>query len=592
MKAIMVMFDSLNRRMLPPYGCDWVHAPNFQRLAERAATFDNCYVGSMPCIPARRELHTGRYNFLHRSWGPIEPFDDSLPELLKKNGVYTHLTTDHQHYFEDGGCTYHHRYNTWEFARGQEGDCWKGEVGDPEIPPNIKQIIKPMWRQDWVNRKYFKTEADLPQAQAFARGLEFIRSNREADNWFLQIETFDPHEPFFVPEHYLALYPDDYEGPHFDWPDYYMVTETREQVRHLRYRYAALVSMCDHYLGKVLDLMDELELWDDTLLIVNTDHGILLGEHDCWLKNYQPLYNEIAHIPLFIWDPRSRVRGERRSSLVQMIDIAPTLLEYFGLPVPADMQGRPLRETIAVDTPVREAALFGYHGCHVNITDGRHVYMRAPTRPDNHPLFEYTLMPTHIKHFFSTGELQDIQLVEPFSFSKGARLMKIEGLGSVGTLNPYLWGSLLFDLDADPEQLNPLQDEALERRLLGLMIDLMRASDAPPEQYERLGLPARGPLEDRHLNLQRTLPSQAQIGVITATWSGKASLVYHTLLHLIPFPLQRQFLQALEVRLQEEGVDVLDEHRIGELMQQVAPPEFTQSLRLFTRLVKEMAPDA
>jgi arylsulfatase A-like enzyme len=250
MKAIMVMFDSLNRRMLPPYGCDWVHAPNFQRLAERAATFDNCYVGSMPCIPARRELHTGRYNFLHRSWGPIEPFDDSLPELLKKNGVYTHLTTDHQHYFEDGGCTYHHRYNTWEFARGQEGDCWKGEVADPEIPPNLKQIIKPMWRQDWVNRKYFKTEADLPQAQAFARGLEFIRANREADNWFLQIETFDPHEPFFVPEHYLALYPDDYEGPHFDWPDYYMVTETREQVRHLRYRYAALVSMCDHYLGQ------------------------------------------------------------------------------------------------------------------------------------------------------------------------------------------------------------------------------------------------------------------------------------------------------------------------------------------------------
>ncbi len=42
----------------------------------------------MPCIPARREQHTGRYNFLHRGWGPLESFDDSLPELLKKNGVY------------------------------------------------------------------------------------------------------------------------------------------------------------------------------------------------------------------------------------------------------------------------------------------------------------------------------------------------------------------------------------------------------------------------------------------------------------------------------------------------------------------------
>ncbi len=71
MKAIMIMFDSLNQHMLPPYGCEWVHAPNFERLAGRCATFDNSYVGSMPCMPARRDLHTGRYNFLHRSWGPL-----------------------------------------------------------------------------------------------------------------------------------------------------------------------------------------------------------------------------------------------------------------------------------------------------------------------------------------------------------------------------------------------------------------------------------------------------------------------------------------------------------------------------------------
>jgi arylsulfatase A-like enzyme len=116
MKAIMVMFDSLNRHMLPTYGCDWVHAPNFVRLARRAVTFDHCYVGSMPCMPARRELHTGRYNFLHRSWGPLEPFDDSMPEILKKNGVYAYLVSDHYHYWEEGGCTYHTRYNAWRFS--------------------------------------------------------------------------------------------------------------------------------------------------------------------------------------------------------------------------------------------------------------------------------------------------------------------------------------------------------------------------------------------------------------------------------------------------------------------------------------------
>ena len=134
MKAIMVMFDTLNRRMLPPYGCDWTHAPNFARLAQRSVTFDNCYGGSMPCMPARRDMHTARYNFLHRSWGPLEPFDDSIPEILRRSGTYTHLVSDHNHYWEDGGATYHSRYSTFEFFRGQEGDQWKGEVADPEIP--------------------------------------------------------------------------------------------------------------------------------------------------------------------------------------------------------------------------------------------------------------------------------------------------------------------------------------------------------------------------------------------------------------------------------------------------------------------------
>ena len=112
MRAVMVMFDSLNRKMLSSYGCEWTETPNFKRLAERSVTFENCYAGSMPCMPARREMHTGRHNFLHRGWGPLEPFDDSVPQMLRNHGIHTHLTTDHQHYWEDGGATYHNRYST------------------------------------------------------------------------------------------------------------------------------------------------------------------------------------------------------------------------------------------------------------------------------------------------------------------------------------------------------------------------------------------------------------------------------------------------------------------------------------------------
>ncbi len=66
--------------------------------------------------------------------------------------------------------------------------------------------------------------------------------------------------------------------------------ETREQIEHMRFEYASLLAMCDAKLGDVLDLMDELEMWEDTLLVVWTDHGFLLSEHDCWAKMWMPFY--------------------------------------------------------------------------------------------------------------------------------------------------------------------------------------------------------------------------------------------------------------------------------------------------------------
>ena len=87
MKAIMVMYDTLCRNFLGPYGNDWVKTPSFNRLAENSVTFERNYVCSLPCMPARRDLHNSRVNFLQRDWGPLEPFDDSMPEELKKHGI-------------------------------------------------------------------------------------------------------------------------------------------------------------------------------------------------------------------------------------------------------------------------------------------------------------------------------------------------------------------------------------------------------------------------------------------------------------------------------------------------------------------------
>jgi arylsulfatase A-like enzyme len=486
MKAIMMMFDSLNRKMLAPYGCEWTKTPNFSRLAKNSVVFDNCYAGSLPCMPARRELHTGRYNFLHRSWGPIEPFDDSMPELLQENGIYTHLISDHQHYWEDGGATYHHRYNSWEIVRGQEGDRWKGQVKDPEIPPHLGMY----WRQDAINRAYMTEEHEQPQARVFNLGLEFLEKNKDEDGWFLHLETFDPHEPFYTMQHYKDLFPHAYDGPHFDWPNYGNVTEDKNAVEHLRYQYAALLAMCDACLGKLLDFMDANGMWKDTMLLVNTDHGFLLSEHDCWAKSVHPYYQEIVHIPFFVWDPRFSVKNERRGALVQTIDIAPTLLEFFNTEIPKDMQGKPLKGVLKDDTPIRKAALFGAHGQAVNVTDGRYIYMRDYNET-NSPLYEYTHMPTHMRELFRPEEMATMTIAPPFDFTKGAPVMKIASKIPSGPNSPKHIGTRLYDLETDPEENNPLKDEGIEKMMIEHLVNLMKENSAPQDQFERLNLAER-----------------------------------------------------------------------------------------------------
>lgn len=496
MKAVMVMYDSLRLDMLPCYGGTQVELPNFRRLAEHAAVFDNSYVCSMPCMPARRELHTGRPNFLHRSWGPVEPYDDSMPELLKKNGVYTRIVTDHNHYVEDGGCTYCTRYSTWECNRGQEGDPWQGSAApymenphskpiSDQAPADYKALFDRMHGQDMLNRRFCKGEEDYPQARTFKQGVEFLRENAGYDNWFLQIETFDPHEPFDAPENYISrLFDPDRLGD-LDWPPYAPVTESPEEVECFRNHYLALLSFCDECLGKVLDEFDRLELWKDTMLIVNTDHGYLLSEHGWWSKSVMPDYQEIMHTPLFIWDPRSGGRGERRKSLVQTIDLAPTVLDFFGMEIPEDMTGKPLKGVIEKDEAVRQYAIFGFHAGSLDITDGRYKLMMVPRAGVQ--LYEYTLMPTHMRMRFTVEELREAKLAEPFSFTKGCKVLKVPcKTKHVADMPPGTeW---LFDLEKDPHETTPIVEEQVKLRLKTALAEILKENDAPLEVYECYGL--------------------------------------------------------------------------------------------------------
>ncbi|HEX2555714.1 MAG TPA: sulfatase [Microvirga sp.] len=499
MRVLFLLFDSLNRHSLGLYGGTYIQTPNFDRLAERSVVFENHYVGSLPCMPARRDLHSGRLSMFHRSWGPLEPFDQSFPAILGRSDIYSHLVSDHYHYFEDGGWSYHNRYSTWEYIRGQEGDKWKAMVTPPidRLREKYHKIQVDENRdsfrfQAMLNREAILEEQDFPSVQCIDAGLKFLSENKDSDNWFLQIETFDPHEPFHAPARFRKDYPTEYEGAILDWPRYREVSESPAEIAELRANYAALVSLCDEQLGRILDRFDQEDLWSNTAIVLTTDHGFLLGEHDLWGKTRLPCYNEVARIPLLIHHPDfQNRRGERRMALSQATDLMPTFLDVFGLSAPVPAQGRSLLPVLEADVPQRDCAVYGIFGGAVNITDGRYTYFRAPVADEQ--LYEYTLMPTHMHGFFEAKEFVGAQLVNPFDFTQGMPLLRLPALGDAK--RPPIQGggfhdlrTVLYDVASDPHQTRPVDDGEVERRLIELLRAEMIRHEAPAELFQRLGL--------------------------------------------------------------------------------------------------------
>ena len=497
MKTLFLLFDSLNRSALGAYG-GGIPTPNFDRLAARSTIFDSHYAGSLPCMPARRDMQTGRLNFLHRSWGPLEPFDDSFAARLDGAGTYCHLVSDHYHYFEDGGATYHTRYSSWDFIRGQESDPWAAMVAPPI--DRFRAQYHPLQFEDhrdghrlqgMINRARIKTEPDFPVVRCVDSALAFLAENDGADDWLLQMETFDPHEPFHAP----AGYRDEttgYDGPTLDWPRYRKVEETPQEVAELRANYAALVRLCDAQLGRILDHLDATDGWRDTAVILTTDHGFLLSEHDWWAKNRMPFYNEVARIPLMISLPG--VPGGRRVPvLTQTIDLMPTLLDLHGEVPGPHVQGRSLLPLCNGSAErVRDIALYGIFGGAINATDGRYTYFRYPEDMERHDLYEYTLMPAHNRSLFTIEELAPATLHHDFSFTSGAPVLRLPARPDAQR-SPRQGGfadasTVLYDLAGDPGQQSPISDRDIEDRLCALMAAEMAAHEAPAELYARFDL--------------------------------------------------------------------------------------------------------
>lgn len=481
MKAILVLMDTLRYDVLGLCGGDQKLLPNFHRLAAHSVQYTNHYAGSLPCMPARRELHTGRYNFLHRGWGPIEPYDDSMPQILRENGIHSRLVSDHYHYWDDGGATYHTRYSSWEGVRGHESDRWKVCLDAVELPQLQFAWNREGIRQNYVNRKYMPDFKSSSLVRTFDLGMEFIDDNYGHDNWFLQIESFTPHEPFVTYPEFRAKLPKPLVGMDSEWGSMASGGDP-EREEDTRNDYRTLLVECDHELGRLLDRMDQYGLWKDTMVILTSDHGTLLGEHGEWNKNRQPLFEEVAHTPFFVWDPRDGRKNVCDHALNRMIDVPATLLDYFGIPLPENMLGRPVRDGAC------KGALFGYYGSYVCCSDGRYVYMRAAATTDNEPLYTYFLMPTELFTRFPVEKMQNLELVPGRASTKGVPVLRMKANLMMPPDFMHRYGTLLYDLEKDPKENTPLQEPELEKRMEEFLVELMKEADAPEEQFERLGL--------------------------------------------------------------------------------------------------------
>jgi len=495
--VVLILLDSLNRHMLGCYGGTEFATPNIDRLAARSVRFTRHYVGSLPCMPARHDILCGALDFLWKPWGSVEIWEDAITVRLREAGVASQLITDHPHLFETGGENYHVDFTAWDYQRGHEGDPWKTRP-DPSWAGAPKFGRGHMPYDD--SRGWFRGEADFPGPRTLAAGARWIEENAGAhERFFLMIDEFDPHEPFDTPEPYASLYDPGWEGPHLIWPPYVVGAQAKgildeRQATQMRACYGGKLTMIDSWLGRVLDALDQADLWDDTLVILCTDHGHYLGEKDIWGKPGAPLYETIAHIPLLMTVPG--VEPGTCEALTTSVDLFATLEAVFDLP-PARQRTHGVSLTPLLTgerEAVRDHVLAGVWGREIHLIEPDLKYVRAPSAT-NAPLAMYSnrwsTMPTHVIPRYQALPLPDDRAV--LDRMPGSGVPVLRQIWEAGDAIPF-WaasrfrGNHLYDLAADPGEETNLAGGADEAAAASRLAAALRAVEAPAAQFARLGL--------------------------------------------------------------------------------------------------------
>jgi len=356
MNIILIISDTFRYDNLFDRAAMPVRTPELDRFAERAVSLSRMYTGSFPTIPHRTDLTTGCYGWPWYRWQDRRKSSaNHSPELLAEAEYVSQLICDCPHLFRN---SFNFGFNGAYVVRGQEGDTYFLRMNHPVehvMPPEKTRYGKHFQDRNlpdlhhWTHRYWYR-EADRFPPRTAALAVEWLEENYKFHPFFLWVDFFDPHEPWDPPEYMVRRYDPEYAGTPMIHPNYGKASDlTRDELRNLRAHYCAEAELVDRWIGRILQKIDDLGLWDNSIVVFTTDHGMSLGEHNrtgksninpgderCW-----PIYPEIAHIPFMVAAPGLE-GGTTVDALLQPPDILPTLLDLAGVEVgpPEPFHGR------------------------------------------------------------------------------------------------------------------------------------------------------------------------------------------------------------------------------------------------------------
>ncbi len=356
--VLFIAVDDL-RPELNTYGAGHIVSPNIDRLATEGLTFNRAYCNVPVCGASRASLLTGikptKNRFVnYYSYAQEDvPGAISLPQHFKNNGYYTISNGKIFHNADDLPESWSEE--PWRPA-GKNGN-WRDYVTGENMAIADSMDDGRAWPYEWTDAH----DTAYLDGLMTSKAIRDLKRLKELDQpFFLALGYLKPHLPFNAPKKYWDLYsaeqislPYNYFRPE-NVPDiaihnfgelrnYYGVPEegpvSDEMAKKLIHGYYACVSYTDAMIGRVLDALDDLELRNNTIVILWGDHGWQLGEHTLWCKHSN--FNVAMRVPLIISAPGYEGRLET-DALVEYIDIFPTLCELAGLDMPAQLHGQSL----------------------------------------------------------------------------------------------------------------------------------------------------------------------------------------------------------------------------------------------------------